>query len=147
MKESKFAKEFKAFIMRGNVVDMAVGVIIGGAFTAIVNSLVNDMLMPIIGALFGGINFSNLKIVLREATETAEEAAIRYGAFIQAIVNFLLVALCIFMVVKAINRAREAAEAKKKAEEEAAPAPEPEEPVIPEDILLLREIRDSLKKD
>jgi len=147
MKESKFASEFKAFITRGNVVDMAVGVIIGGAFTAIVNSLVKDMLMPIIGALFGGINFNNLKIVLREATETAEEAAICYGAFIQAIVNFLLVALCIFLLVKAINKARDAAEAKKKAEEEAAPAPEPEEPVIPEDILLLREIRDSLKKD
>ena len=145
MKESKFAKEFKAFIMRGNVVDMAVGVIVGGAFTAIVNSLVNDILMPVIGALFGGINFSNLKIVLREATETAEEAAIRYGSFIQAIVNFLLVALCIFLVVKAINKAREAAEAKKKAEEP-APAPEPE-PVTPEDILLLREIRDALKKD
>ena len=143
MKESKFAKEFKAFIMRGNVVDMAVGVIVGGAFTAIVNSLVNDILMPVIGALFGGINFSNLKIVLREATETAEEAAIRYGSFIQAIVNFLLVALCIFLVVKAINKAREAAEAKKKAEE---PAPAPE-PVTPEDILLLREIRDALKKD
>jgi large conductance mechanosensitive channel len=147
MKESKFASEFKAFITRGNVVDMAVGVIIGGAFTAIVNSLVKDMLMPIIGALFGGINFNNLKIVLREATETAEEAAICYGAFIQAIVNFLLVALCIFLLVKAINKARDAAEAKKKAAEEAAPAPEPEEPVIPEDILLLREIRDSLKKD
>ena len=145
MKESKFAKEFKAFIMRGNVVDMAVGVIVGGAFTAIVNSLVNDILMPVIGALFGGINFSNLKIVLREATETAEEAAIRYGSFIQAIVNFLLVALCIFLVVKAINKAREAAEAKKKAEEP-VPAPEPE-PVTPEDILLLREIRDALKKD
>ena len=147
MKESKFASEFKAFITRGNVVDMAVGVIIGGAFTAIGNSLGKDMLMTIIGARFVGINFNDLKIVLIEATETAEEAAICYGAFIQAIVNFLLVALCIFLLVQAINKARDAAGAKKKAEEEAAPAPEPEEPVIPEDILLLREIRDSLKKD
>ena len=142
MKESKFAKEFKAFIMRGNVVDMAVGVIVGGAFTAIVNSLVNDILMPVIGALFGGINFSNLKIVLREATETAEEAAIRYGSFIQAIVNFLLVALCVFWLVKAVNKAKDASKKK----EEPAPEAPAAEPEPSEEVLLLREIRDSLKK-
>ena len=140
-KQSGFAKEFKEFITRGNVMDMAVGVIIGGAFTAIVTSLVNDMLMPIIGALFGGINFSDLKVVLRAATETTEEAAIRYGSFIQAIVNFLLVALCIFFIVKTINKMH------KKPEEAPAPEPEPEpEPVVPEDIQLLTEIRDLLKK-
>ncbi len=138
-KQSGFAKEFKEFITRGNVMDMAVGVIIGGAFTAIVNSLVNDMLMPIIGALFGGVNFSDLKIVLKAATETTEEAAIRYGSFIQAIVNFLLVALCIFLIVKSINKMHK--------KPEPAPEPEPEpEPVVPDDIKLLTEIRDLLKK-
>ncbi len=138
-KQSKFISEFKTFITRGNVMDMAVGVIIGGAFTAIVTSLVNDLLMPVIGALFGGINFSNLKIVLTPASEGVEEAAIRYGAFIQAIVNFLLVALCIFMIVKTINNMH------KKEEPAPEPAPEPE-PVVPEDIKLLTEIRDLLKK-
>ena len=138
-KQSKFISEFKTFITRGNVMDMAVGVIIGGAFTAIVTSLVNDLLMPVIGALFGGINFSNLKIVLTPASEGVEEAAIRYGAFIQAIVNFLLVALCIFMIVKTINNMH------KKEEPAPEPAPEPE-PVLPEDIKLLTEIRDLLKK-
>ncbi len=138
-KQGGLAKEFKEFITRGNVMDMAVGVIIGGAFTAIVTSLVNDMLMPIIGALFGGVNFSDLKIVLKAATETTEEAAIRYGSFIQAIVNFLLVALCIFLIVKSINKMH------RKPEEAPVPEPEPE-PVIPEDIKLLTEIRDLLKK-
>ncbi len=142
-KKSGFIQEFKEFISRGNVMDMAVGVIIGGAFTAIVNSLVNDMLMPLIGALFGGINFTNLKIVLREATATTAEAAICYGSFIQAIVNFLLVALCIFTIVKAINTMHDKL---KKKEEEPAPAPEPEAPAVPEDIQLLTEIRDLLQK-
>ena len=97
MKESKFAKEFKSFISRGNVVDMAVGVVIGGAFTAIITSLVNDVIMPIIGMVTGGINFSELKA-------TVGSAELCYGNFIQAIVNFLLVALVLFCVIKSLNK-------------------------------------------
>ena len=134
----KFASEFKQFISRGNVVDMAVGVVVGSAFTAIVNSLVKDIVTPLISLLFGGVDFSGLKVVFRAATETTEELALTYGNFLQAIVNFLLVSLAIFSVVKAMNSFR-------KKEEETAP--EPEAPAEPsEDILLLREIRDSLKK-
>ena len=133
-----FVSEFKQFISRGNVVDMAVGVVVGSAFTAIVNSLVKDVVTPLIGLLFGGIDFSGLKVVFREATETEAELALTYGNFIQAIVNFLLVSLAIFSVVKAMNSFRK---------KEEAPAPEPvAEPEPSEDILLLREIRDSLKK-
>ena len=129
--------EFKEFISRGNVIDMAVGVIMGGAFTSIVTSLVNDIFMPVIGLIFGGIDFTSLRIVLSPATETAEEAALYYGNFIQNVVNFLLVAVVIFLIVKLINKLR------KKKEEEPAPAPAPEEPS--EEVLLLREIRDELK--
>ena len=128
MKESKFAKEFKSFISRGNVVDMAVGVVIGGAFTAIITSLVNDVIMPIIGMVTGGINFSELKA-------TVGSAELCYGNFIQAIVNFLLVALVLFCVIKALNHM------KKKEEEKPAEPPKPAE-----DIVLLTEIRDLLKK-
>lgn len=136
----KFISEFKTFISRGNVVDMAVGVVVGSAFTAIVNSLVKDVVTPLIGLLFGGIDFSNLKVVFRAATEETAELALCYGNFLQAIVNFLLVSLVIFSVVKAMNSFH------KKAEEQPAPA-QPETPPEPsEDILLLREIRDSLKK-
>ncbi len=137
----KFIEEFKTFISRGNVVDLAVGVIIGSNFTAIVNSLVNDIIMPIIGIFLGGVNFTELKYVITPATETTPESAIKYGNFIQVIVNFIIIALVVFLIVKAINSFH-------KKEEEPAPAPaEPEpEPVIPEDILLLREIRDLLNK-
>lgn len=136
----KFAAEFKQFISRGNVVDMAVGVVVGSAFTAIVNSLVKDIVTPLIGLIFGGIDFTGLKIVFAEATETTAELALCYGNFIQAIVNFLLVSLAIFSVVKAMNNFR-------RKEEEAPAEPEPEAPAeLSEDILLLREIRDSLKK-
>ncbi|MBQ1383884.1 MAG: large-conductance mechanosensitive channel protein MscL [Firmicutes bacterium] len=128
MKESKFAKEFKSFISRGNVVDMAVGVVIGGAFTAIITSLVNDVIMPIIGMVTGGINFSELKA-------TVGSAELCYGNFIQAIVNFLLVALVLFCVIKSLNKM------KKKEEEKPAEPPKPAE-----DIVLLTEIRDLLKK-
>lgn len=100
----KLFDEFKAFVMRGNVVDMAVGVIIGGAFGKIVTSLVNDIFMPIIGMILGNVNFSSLEIKLGEPVEGAEQAAIRYGMFIQEIVNFLIIALCIFMVIKVINK-------------------------------------------
>jgi large conductance mechanosensitive channel protein len=131
----KLVDEFKAFVMRGNVVDMAVGVIIGGAFSKIVTSLVNDIFMPIIGMVLGNVNFTSLEIKLGEPVEGAEQAAIRYGMFIQEIVNFLIIALCIFMVIKLINKA------KKKKDEEPAPAPEPTKEEV-----LLTEIRDALNK-
>ena len=137
-----FFGEFKKFITRGNVMDMAVGIIIGSAFTAIVTSLVNDVVMPFISLIIGGISFSDLKIVIREATEEAAESAICYGSFIQAIINFLLIALVVFFIVRAINKFNEM----KKKEEEEAPAEE-EKPAEPsEDIKLLTEIRDLLKK-
>ena len=131
----KIVDDFKAFVMRGNVVDMAVGVIIGGAFGKIVTSLVNDIFMPIIGMVLGNVNFTSLEIKLGEPVEGAEQAAIRYGMFIQEIVNFLIIALCIFMVIKLINKVQ------KKKEEEPAPAPEPTKEEV-----LLTEIRDALKK-
>ena len=131
----KLFDEFKAFVMRGNVVDMAVGVIIGGAFGKIVTSLVNDIFMPIVGIALGNVNFSSLEIKLGEPVEGAEQAAIRYGAFIQEIVNFLIIALCIFMVIKVINKMQ------KKKDEEPAPAPEPTKEEV-----LLTEIRDALNK-
>ncbi len=127
-------KEFKEFAFKGNVVDLAVGVIIGGAFGKIVTSLVNDIIMPIIGIILGGVSFTNLKYVITPADEAAgiAEAAINYGQFIQNIVDFLIIAFCIFLMVKAVNST------KKKVEE--APA----KPA--EDIVLLTEIRDLLKK-
>ncbi len=140
MEKKGIVAEFKEFITRGNVMDMAVGIIIGGAFTAIVTSLVNDLLMPVIGVLFGGLDFSTLKYVVRAADEAAgiEEAAIKYGSFIQAIVNFLLIAVVIFLMVKGINKMR-----RKKEEPAPAPAPDPEPS---EEVKLLTEIRDALKK-
>ena len=131
----KLFDEFKAFVMRGNVVDMAVGVIIGGAFGKIVTSLVNDIFMPIIGMILGNIDFTTLEIKIGEPVEGAEQAAIKYGMFIQEIVNFLIIALCIFMFIKLINKVQ------KKKDEAPAPAPEPTK-----EELLLTEIRDSLKK-
>lgn len=123
-------KEFKAFISRGNVIDLAVGVIIGGAFGKIVSSLVNDIIMPIIGIIIGGLNFSQLSINVGEAT-------IAYGAFIQSIVDFFVIALCIFLIIKLINKFRK---------KEEAPAEEPKEPEPSKEELLLAEIRDLLKK-
>ena len=152
-KKSSFWSEFKTFIARGNVMDMAVGVVVGAAFTAIVNSLVNDIINPLIGKAFGGVDLANAKVVLTEAVMDAEgavtapEVAIRYGMFIQAIINFLLVALCVFCIVRGINKVKASMEAKKKTEEEAAKKAEEEKPAEPsEEILLLREIRDSLSK-
>ncbi|MBQ3634224.1 MAG: large-conductance mechanosensitive channel protein MscL [Bacteroidales bacterium] len=139
-----FIKEFKEFAVKGNVVDMAVGVIIGGAFGKIVTSIVNDVIMPPIGWLIGGVNFTNLKVVLPAnplAPEGTEPATIAYGSFIQNVIDFLIVALCVFFLVKGINVLTR----KKKKEEEAAaaaPAPEPE-PTAEEK--LLTEIRDLLK--
>src|ERR1700744_6119624 len=115
------AKEFKEFAMRGNVVDLAVGVIIGAAFGKIVTSLVNDIIMPPIGYLTGGIDFKNLKVVIKAAdpVKKAAEVAINYGNFINTVIEFLIIAFCIFMVVKAINSL-------KQPEPEPAPAADPE---------------------
>ena len=131
----KLFDEFKAFVMRGNVVDLAVGVIIGGAFGKIVTSLVNDIFMPIIGMILGNVNFTSLEIKLGEPVEGVEQAAIRYGAFIQEIVNFLIIALCIFVFIKVVTSLQ------KKKEEAPAPAPEPTKEEV-----LLTEIRDALNK-
>lgn len=132
--------EFREFAMRGNVIDLAVGVVIGGAFGKIVSALVDKVIMPPIGLLIGGVDFSKLAITLKAATVDAAgkevpAVVLAYGEFINAVIQFVIVAFAIFMVVKAINRLH-----KKPEEAPAAPA-EPSE-----DILLLREIRDSLKK-
>ena len=127
----KVLKEFKEFISRGSVVDLAVGVIVGGAFSKIVTSLVNDVLMPIIGIVLGGLDFSSLSITFRDAT-------INYGAFIQNIIDFLIVAACIFMFVKVINSLSKIG--KKEEPKKEVPAPKK-----PDDIALLEEIRDLLK--
>ena len=148
----KFFSEFKKFISKGNVIDMAVGVVVGSAFTAIVNQLVQGIINPCIGKLFGDINLADYKVVLTAATEETPEVAILYGSFIQAIINFLLVAVSVFVMVRAINKVKDAMTKKQREEEEAAKAAaeaakEPEAPPEPsEEILLLREIRDSLKK-
>jgi len=129
-----FIKEFKEFAVKGNVVDMAVGIIIGGAFGKIVSSVVADVVMPPLGLLIGGVNFAGLKVTLKEAEGSAAAVTLNYGQFIQTIVDFTIVAFAIFLLVKAINTLRR---------QEAAPPPPA---VTPEDVLLLREIRDSLKK-
>lgn len=135
-------KEFRDFAMRGNVIDMAVGIIIGAAFGTIVKTMVDKVIMPPIGLVLGGVDFSDLKLVLQQASVDAEgvevaEVAILYGELINAIISFVIVAFCLFMVIKAMNTAK----AKFEKAEEAAPPPPPGE-----DILLLREIRDSLSK-
>ena len=139
----KFMDEFKAFISRGNVVDMAVGVIVGSAFTAIVNSLVKDVVTPFIGVLTGGVDFTQMKYVITPAVGETPEVAILYGNFIQAIINFLIIAFVVFCMVKMINSMRAKMEEAKKKEEEAAPA---QPPKPSEEVLLLTEIRDLLKK-
>lgn len=142
-----FLKEFKEFAMRGNVVDMAVGVIIGGAFGKIVSSLVNDIIMPPIGWLIGGVDFTQLKVTFPESFMNPDAAPVtwNYGSFIQVVIDFIIIAFCIFLLIKGINRL---SNLKRKEEEKpvepvttAAP-PEPSE-----DIKLLTEIRDLLKKE
>lgn len=135
-----FSSEFKDFISRGNVVDLAVGVIIGSAFTSIVTSLANDILMPVIGLAVGGVDFTKLSITIPNFFGTSDAAVIAYGNFLQNIVDFLIVAFVIFLVVRFINRMHDRAEALKKKEEK------PETKIEDEQITLLREIRDSLKK-
>ena len=130
-----FISEFKEFAVKGNVVDMAVGVVIGGDFGKIVTSLVGDVIMPIVGVITGGANFSDLKIILKEAVGETPAVSINYGAFIQNIIDFTIIAFCIFVAIKAINKLKREKPA------------EPEAPAEPsEDIVLLRVIRDSLKK-
>lgn len=128
----KNIEEFKKFIARGNVIDLAVGVIIGGAFSSIVTSLVNNILTPILGLILGGADFSNLAITFRDTR-------IEYGAFIQSVIDFLIVAICIFALVKFINKLMHL-----KKQEEAA---KPEEPKKTAEVLLLEEIRDLLKEE
>ena len=132
--------EFKEFAMRGNVIDLAVGVVIGAAFGKIVTALVDNVIMPPIGLLIGGVDFSDLVITLKEASvdaagEVVPAVTIGYGEFFNALIQFIIVAFAIFMMVKAVNRLNRKAE------------PEPDAPAEPsEDVLLLREIRDSLKR-
>ncbi|MBN1990931.1 MAG: large-conductance mechanosensitive channel protein MscL [Bacteroidales bacterium] len=134
----KIINEFKTFALKGNVTDMAIGIIIGAAFGKIVTSMVNDIVMPPLGLIIGGVNFTDLKLVMKAATETAPAVTWNYGSFIQVIFDFLIVALAIFMMVKAMNAAKRKEEAKP-AEPAAPPAPTKEE-------VLLTEIRDLLKK-
>lgn len=128
-------KEFKEFAMRGNVVDMAVGIIIGGAFGKIISSFVSDVLMPPIGLLLGGMDFSKLALTIKEGSEGVEPVLLKYGVFINTTIDFLIIAFAIFMVIKAMNSLK-----KKKEEAPAAPLPPPA------DVQLLTEIRDLLKK-
>ena len=141
-------QEFKDFIAKGNVMDMAVGIIVGAAFTAIVSSLVADLINPIIGLVIGGIDFSNLYVVLSgdvpagaslDAAREAGAAVFAYGSFLMAVINFLIIAFVVFMLVKQVNRIKDAT---KKEEEVAAPAA----PAGPTELDILMEIRDSLKK-
>ena len=141
-----FLQEFKAFALKGNVMDMAVGVIIGGAFGKIVTSLVNDVIMPPIGLLIGGVDFTDLKLTLKKAvveagTEIAPAVTWNYGAFIQQVVDFTILAFCVFMMVKVMNQLI------KKREEAPTPAPAPApEPEPSAEEKLLMEIRDLLKE-
>jgi len=128
------AQEFKTFVMRGNVVDMAVGIIIGGAFGKIVSSFVGDVLMPPIGMLLGGVDFSSFVVTLKAATADAEAVTLNYGIFINTVLDFLIVAVAIFMVIKLMNAAKK----KEKAAPATPPAPSKEE-------VLLTEIRDALR--
>jgi len=139
MAKGTFWSDFKAFAMKGNVIDMAVGVVVGGAFGKIVTSLVNDLIMPAVGALIGGFDFTSLKAVLKQAVMNGDEVVrpavtLNYGNFIQETVNFLIIAFCIFLVIRAIAKMH-----KKEEEAPAAPAPKPD------DVVLLEEIRDLLK--
>jgi large conductance mechanosensitive channel len=141
---SSFAQEFREFAVKGNVIDLAVGVIIGGAFGKIVDSLVGDLIMPVVGRIFGGLDFSNYFIPLKEVPpgvvmtlaelKKAGVPVLAYGSFITILLNFIMLGVIIFVMVKQINRLKR------------EPPPVPAVPPPPEDVLLLREIRDSLKK-
>lgn len=139
--------EFKNFIARGNVMDMAVGIIMGAAFTAIVNSMVGDLVMPVIGVLTSGVDFADKFIALNgeayaslKAAKDAGAPILSYGVFINAVINFLIISFVVFMLVKGVNKIKDAAERKEKEAAAAAPS------APPADIMLLTEIRDLLKK-
>lgn len=133
----KFVKEFKEFAMKGNMIDMAVGVVIGGAFGKIVSSLVSDVIMPPLGVLIGGVDFTDLAVTLKKAVGDVSAVELRYGAFIQTIFDFLIIAFAIFLFVKLINSMRRKQEA----------APEPPAPPAPSaEEKLLTEIRDLLRE-
>lgn len=131
--------EFKKFISKGNVVDLAVGVVVGGAFSKIVSSLVNDIIMPLIGVIIGGIDFTNLSLKVGEAT-------INYGMFIQNIIDFLIISFCIFLVVKALNTLDDMTKKKLEKLKKEEKSEKKDEEKVSEEILLLREINNSLKK-
>lgn len=131
----KMLQEFRAFAFKGNMIDMAVGIIIGAAFGRVVQSLVNDLIMPPLGLAIGGVDFSELAVVLKEAVGDAAAVTIGYGAFIQTLVDFLIVALAIFVAIRVINSMQ-----RKEPETPAAPLPPSEE------LVVLREIRDALKR-
>ena len=138
----KMLQEFKTFAMRGNVVDMAVGIIIGGAFGKIVSSVVGDLIMPAVGLLVGGVNFTDLKIVIKDAVLEGDkvitpEVSLNYGNFIQVVLDFLIIAFAVFLLIKGINALN------RKKEAPAAPATPPAPPA---DVQLLTEIRDLLKE-
>lgn len=138
----KLLQEFKTFAMKGNVVDMAVGIIIGGAFGKIVSSIVSDIIMPPIGLLLGGVNFTDLKIVLKDAVidaagNTVNAVSINYGNFLQITLDFIIIAFAIFMVIKGMNSLKK--------KEEVAPAAPPAPPAPTKEETLLTEIRDILK--
>lgn len=145
-KKKGLAHEFKEFISRGNVMDLAVGIIIGSAFTKIVSSLVNDIIMPIVGVILGGVNFSNLVILLRHETARKPELLLTYGNFIQAVVDFLFIAVVVFFLIKGMNSFRSAIE--KATKEEQEPVVEAvEEVTVDETVVLLTQIRDALTKE
>jgi len=136
----KFFQEFKTFAMRGNVMDMAIGIIIGGAFGKIISSLVADIIMPCIGVFMGGVNFAELKVILKESTldaagEVIPAVTMNYGMLIQVILDFIIIAFCIFLVIKAMNKMS------RKKEEAPAEPPQPSD-----EVKLLTEIRDALKE-
>jgi large conductance mechanosensitive channel len=134
----KLVDEFKAFAMKGNVADMAVGIIIGAAFGKIVSSIVSDIIMPPLGLIIGGVNFTDLKVIMKAATDVKPAVTWNYGNFIQVCFDFLIVAFAVFMVIKAMNAAKK--------KQEAAPAPPAAPPAPSKQEILLTEIRDLLKK-
>jgi len=134
----KILQEFKKFAIKGNVVDMGVGIIIGGAFGSIVSSLVNDVIMPPIGLLTGGMDFSNKVWILKQATETTSAVTLNYGTFINSVLTFLIVAITIFFVIKQMNKVQDLLDGEDSSSPKPAPRP-------PKDIQLLTEIRDLMK--
>jgi large conductance mechanosensitive channel len=134
----KLVDEFKAFAMKGNVVDMAVGIIIGAAFGKIIASMVSDIIMPPLGLLIGGVNFTDLKIVMKAAVGDNPAVTLKYGNFLQVVFDFLIVALVVFMMIKAMNAAKK--------KEDAKPSAPPAPPAPTKEEILLTEIRDLLKK-